>query len=105
MFEEKDWFMRQVRHVAEGLSSMVSKETIKDLLNFEQQAEQQLSDEDIEKIILVVQVNQKAHKLNLNEAELHASLNLELETWERINKQHEIPDEESATKLRLFLAY
>lgn len=104
MFEEKDWFMRQVRQVAEGLSSMVSKETIKDLLNFEQQPEQQLSDDEIEKIILVVQVNQKAHKLKLSESELLASLDLDAETWERINKQNEIPDEESATKLSSFLA-
>ena len=51
--EDKDFILRQVQELAEGIGKFLGKDSIKELINYDQSQEGALSDEDIEAILLV----------------------------------------------------
>lgn len=103
MYEEKDWIMRQIKQVAKSLGNMLSKESIKEFLRFEQSDMQDISDEDIEKIISIIDVTNKQKKINLTESELIQKLGIDETKWNEINSQNRIPDDKEYERIKTFL--
>jgi len=103
MYEEKDWIMRQIKQVAEGLGAMLSKESIKEILNFEQTDTQKISDEDIEKIIILVDVNQKKKALNLDDDTFFKRIKINKDEWNEINLKNIIPNDAQYQLIKDFI--
>lgn len=69
VLEDKDFIMRQVKQLAEGMGKFLGLESIKELINYDQSEEGVLSDDEIEAIILMANVKeiQKDRKLSNKE--------------------------------------
>lgn len=103
MYEEKDWIMRQIKQVAKSLGNMLSKESIKEFLRFEQSDMQDISDEDIDKIISIIDVINKQKKLRLTESKLVQELGIDKTKWQEINIQNRIPNDNEYKLIKNFL--
>lgn len=55
-FEERDFIIRQVQQLAEGIGKLLGKESVKELIQYDQSQGDALSDDDIETILLMVDV-------------------------------------------------
>lgn len=103
MYEEKDWIMSQIKQIAKSLGNMLSKDSIKEILKFEQSDMQDISDEDIEKIISIIDITNKQKKLNLTESELVQTLGIDETKWNEINIQNRMPDDKEYDLIKIFL--
>lgn len=74
--EDKDFIMRQVKQLAEGMGEFLGLESIKELINYDQSEEDMLSDDEIETIILITNVKkiQKNKKLSNEEVSKELSI-------------------------------
>ncbi|MBP2966960.1 hypothetical protein J8385_20535, partial [Acinetobacter baumannii] len=57
--EEKDWILRQIKQIAKGLGQMLGKESIKEIVNLELSKSEQLTDEELDDILLLLEVDEK----------------------------------------------
>lgn len=90
--EDKDFVMRQVRQLAEGLGALLSKNSLKELINFDQSEDNaHLTDTEIESIILVVDINNKAKKWNFSDQQVADKLKISLEDWKIISNGGRLP--------------
>lgn len=53
MEEEKDFIMRQIKQIAKNLGSFLSKESLREFINYDQSSEESLSDEELDQILLI----------------------------------------------------
>ncbi|MEQ7217347.1 hypothetical protein ABQD64_02750 [Vagococcus fluvialis] len=58
-YEEKDWILRQIKQIAKGLGQMLGRESIKEIVNLEMSESEQLSDEELDDILLLLDVEEK----------------------------------------------
>lgn len=65
-YEEKDWIMRQVKLVAISLGKILGKDSLKEMINFELSDSEKLSDEEIEQILLLIEVEDILKGQNLS---------------------------------------
>lgn len=56
--EDKDFIIRQVQQLAEGVGKFLGKESIKEFINYDQTQEDALSDDDIESILLMTNIKE-----------------------------------------------
>lgn len=89
--EDKDFILRQVKQLAQGLGMMLSKNTLKELVNYEQSEAASLSDEDIEAIILMTDVESKAKRENLSEKEIAGKVGMTKDEWQELIQGSRLP--------------
>lgn len=58
-YEEKDWILRQIKQIAKGLGQMLGRESIKEIVNLEISESEQLTDEELDDILLLLEVEEK----------------------------------------------
>ncbi len=103
MYEEKDWIMRQIKQLAEGLGAMLSKDSIKNILSFEQTDTQQISDEDLEKIIAIVDAKQKKEALHLSDEVFCETIGINEDDWLEIDSLTKLPDDTNYQLIKDFI--
>lgn len=101
--EDKDFILRQIHQLAEGLGMMLSKNTLKELINYDQAESVKLSDDDIEGIILVVDAKQKAQALGLTEAGTAQQLGFSLAQWQALSQAGQLPTLQERQSLQQFV--
>ena len=74
--EDKDFVLRQVQELAEGIGKFLGKESIKELINYDQSQEDALSDEDIETILLISNIREIQQNKALSDEEISKELGL-----------------------------
>ncbi|MEG0679859.1 MAG: hypothetical protein RR439_08475 [Carnobacterium sp.] len=74
--EDKDFIMRQVKQLAEGIGKFLGLESIKELINYDQSEEDILSDDEIEGIILITDVKEIQKKKKLSNKEIAKKLEI-----------------------------
>lgn len=62
-YEEKDWILRQIKQIAKGLGQMLSKESIKEIVNLELSESEKLTDSELEDILLILEANEKKDRV------------------------------------------
>lgn len=64
--EDKDFIIRQVQQLAEGIGKFLDKESIKELIHYDQSQDETLMDDEIEMILLITDVKeiQEVNKLS-----------------------------------------
>lgn len=89
--EDKDFILRQVKQLAQGLGMMLSKNTLKELINYEQSETAALSDEEIEAIILMTDVESKAKRENLSAKEMAEKIGMTKDEWQELIQGGRLP--------------
>lgn len=74
--EDKDFVLRQVQELAEGIGKFLGKDSIKELINYDQSQEGALSDEDIETILLVTSIRDIQKSEGLSDEDLSSELGM-----------------------------
>lgn len=89
--EDKDFILRQVKQLARGLGMMLSKNTLKELINYEQSEAASLSDEEIEAIILMTDVESKVKQENLLAKEMAEKVGMTKDEWQELIQGDRLP--------------
>lgn len=90
METEKDFLMRQIKEMAKNLGSFLSKESIKEFIDYDRSSQESLSDKEIDQILLIsslketIRNNQLSEdfvksKTEFNSDEIEKAHNLEIE--------------------------
>ena len=74
--EDKDFIIRQVQQLAEGVGKFLGKESIKELINYDQTQDGALSDDDIESILLMTNIKEIQESEQLSNKEVARELNI-----------------------------
>lgn len=75
-FEEKDFIMRQIKQLAEGMGKFLGLESIKEIINYDQAEEDKLSDDEIETIILMTNLQEIQKEKRLSNEEISKELGI-----------------------------
>lgn len=102
--EDKDFILRQVQELAEGIGKFLGKDSIKELINYDQSQEGALSDEDIETILLITTIRDIQESEGLSDEDLSSELGMIEDDLEKLynNERSVTPVELEA--LRNFVA-
>lgn len=102
--EDKDFVLRQVQELAEGIGKFLGKDSIKELINYDQSQEGALSDEDIEAILLVTTIRDIQESEGLSDEDLSSELGMTEQDLEKLyNNERSVTPVELET-LRDFVA-
>lgn len=101
--EDKDFIIRQVKQFARGLGMMLSKNSLRELINYEQSETNALSDEELESIILLADVNDKLKKEHLSEKEIAERFGMKLEEWQNLVNGSRLPTNDENKMLTDYL--
>lgn len=74
--EDKDFIIRQVQQLAEGVGKFLGKESTKELINYDQSQEHALSDDDIETILLITNIKEIQESEQLSNKEVAKELGI-----------------------------
>lgn len=98
--EDKDFVLRQVQELAEGIGKFLGKDSIKELINYDQSQEGALSDEDIEAILLVTTIRDIQESESLSDEDLSSELGMTEQDLEKLynNERSVTPDELNALR-------
>lgn len=102
-YEEKDWIMRQIKQLAVGLGKMLGKDSLKEMINLELSASEKLTDEEIDTILLLVEVEDKAEAKEITDAEFPQKLGISRERLTDILLDYSLVTEEEKIRLREFM--
>lgn len=75
-FEEKDFIMRQVKQLAEGMGKFLGLESIKEIINYDQAEEDKLSDDEIETVILMTNLQEIQKDKRVSNEEISKELGI-----------------------------
>lgn len=101
--EDKDFIIRQIKTLAKGLGMLLSKDSLKEFINYEQSQQESLSDTEIEQIILLADVAAKAAALGLTQEELAQRLGMSLSRWLELETGDGMPTAVEQAQLEIFL--
>lgn len=102
-YEEKDYFMRQIKKLAEGLGSTLTLNSVKEIIMVDQSENSLLSDEEIEAIILVTQVQTKADSAALSLEQLAEKTAIPQNRLALLLDNTQLPTEAEIEHLKAFL--
>lgn len=101
--EDKDFIMRQIKTLAEGLGALLDKKSIKALITYDQAEGEKLSDDELEAMLLVIDVEKKAKLADMSEEQLAQSLGVPPERWRALSAGKGLPTAEEETAMNEFL--
>lgn len=91
---ERDYLMRQIHQLAEGLGRLLTKESIKEFINYDLDDQEALSDKEIDDLLQLSALLDAIDRYQISESNLQAQLGL---TFEQVNKyyhlEHPLPDD------------
>ena len=74
--EDRDFIIRQVQQLAEGVGKFLGKESIKELINYDQSQKDALSDDEIETILLITNIKEIQENEELSNQEVSRELGI-----------------------------
>lgn len=74
--EDKDFILRQVQELAEGIGKFLGKDSIKELINYDQSQEGALTNEDIETILLVTTIRDIQESEGMSDKDISTALGM-----------------------------
>ena len=83
-YEEKDWIMRQIKQIAIGLGRILGKDSLKEMINMELSASERMSDEELDDVLLLIEVEEKITLDKLTAEAFETKLKLTQERFEQL---------------------
>lgn len=103
VLEDKDFIMRQVQQLAEGIGKFLGKESIKELINYDQTQEDALTDDEIETILLIVNVKEIQNQEKLSNKEVSTELGISENDLDHLYKVERSATSAEFTALNRFI--
>ncbi|WP_159723685.1 hypothetical protein [Enterococcus sp. CSURQ0835] len=101
--EDKDFIIRQVKQVARGLGMLLSKNSLKEFISYEQTEADLLRDDELEAIILLADVEAKVKKEKLSEQAAAEKFEMSVAEWESLLHGSRLPTSKEKQALIAFL--
>ncbi|WP_236005891.1 hypothetical protein [Desemzia sp. RIT 804] len=101
--EDKDFILRQVQELAEGIGKFLGKESIKELINYDQSQEDALTDEDIETILLISNIREIQQNKTLSDEEISRELGIAEKDLDDLYNNERSATSSELTALRNFV--
>lgn len=102
-FEDKDFIIRQVKKIAEGLGSFLTLKSVKELVNYELSEDELLNDDEIEAVLLVCKVEDIQKKNKQSSEYISKKLAIEEEEWLELKNGDRFPTSYELIALRTFV--
>ncbi|MEG0255069.1 MAG: hypothetical protein RR554_05145 [Vagococcus sp.] len=102
-YEEKDWIMRQIKQLAMGLGRILGKDSLKEMINLELSASEKLSDDEIEQILLIIEIEDRLNYIRLTEEEMQERIGIDKPRLEALYVDYTLLTKEEDIRLRRFL--
>lgn len=100
--EDKDFIIRQIKQVAEGLGQFLSLNSVKEMVQYDDIEEDVLSDEEIEAILLMHNVRKVQQDKNLSDEALSKELGINNGDLINLENGEKHPTTTELTVLRSF---
>lgn len=101
--EDKDFVLRQVQELASGIGKFLGKESIKELINYDQFQEGALSDEDIETILFITTIRDIQESNGLTDNEISNELGMSEHDLDDLYKNERSATSSELTALREYV--
>lgn len=102
-YEEKDWIMRQIKQLAVGLGKMLGRDSLKEMINLELSASEKLTDEEIDTILLLVDVEEKIEIKQIKDEEISQKVGISRERLTDILIDYSLVTETEKINLKKFI--
>lgn len=102
-YEEKDWIMRQIKQIAVGLGKMLGRDSLKEMINLELSASEKLTDEEIDTILLLVEVEDKVETKQIKTEDYPEKVGIPRERLTNILIDYTLVTEAEKMRLKKFL--
>jgi len=100
--EDKDFIVRQIKQIAEGLGQFLSLNSVKEMIQYDDTEEDVLSDEEIEAILLMHNVRKVQQDKNLSDEALSKELGINNGVLINLENGEKHPTTTELTVLRSF---
>lgn len=101
--QDEDFIIRQVQQLAKGLGKFMGLEGIKDILQFEQSEDGELTDDQIETIVLMTHIEEIQTNKDLTLNALSQELRLKPEDINALYANERFATEEELERLRTYV--
>lgn len=100
---EKDFIMRQIKQIAKNFGSLLSRESLKEFLHYEQMGEESLSDEEIDQILLISSLKEAIEMNELSVDLVESEIGFSVQEIEDAHNLELILTREQQQKIRKLL--
>jgi glucosamine 6-phosphate synthetase-like amidotransferase/phosphosugar isomerase protein len=101
--EDKDWLMRQVRAFATGLGALLSKDSLRDFLEYKHYDSAIITDDDLDALIVYAQFQRLAEAGQLSAADLAAASGIAADRLAAFTKGTALPTTAEQRQMQEFL--
>lgn len=101
--EDRDFIIRQVQQLAEGVGKFLGKESIKELINYDQSQKDALSDDEIETILLITNIKEIQENEELSNQEVSRELGIAENDLDNLYNSERFATSSELTALRDFV--
>ncbi|MFT9039922.1 hypothetical protein [Schleiferilactobacillus harbinensis] len=101
--EDKDWLMRQVRAFATGLGALLSKDSLRDFLEYKHYDSAIITDDDLDALIVYAQFQRLAEARQLSAADLAAASGIAADRLAAFIKGTALPTTAEQRQMQEFL--
>ena len=102
--EDKDFIIRQVKQLARGLGMLLSKDSLKEFIHYEQSEADLLGDDELDAIILLADVEAKLKREKLSEQAAAERFKMRTEEWKDLIQGSRLPTNREKQILTAFLS-
>lgn len=101
--QDQDFIIRQVQQLAKGLGRFMGLEGIKDILQFEQTEDGELTDDQIETIVLITHIEEIQTNKDLSIHALSQEIRIKPEDINALYANERFATESELEKMRLYV--
>lgn len=90
MIQDEDFLIRQIKSIAKGLGKFMGKEQIKEILNFTEDEQGLLADDEFETIIVMTKIETIIYNAQMSFSDLSNELDIEIDRLRNLmnNKEY-----------------
>lgn len=102
-FEDKDFIIRQIKQLAEGIGQFLSLQSVKELIHYDNAEKGLVSDEEIEAILLMHNIRKVQQDQNLTDKVISGKLEISQSDLTELENGEKVPASNELVSLRKFV--
>ncbi|GBD66869.1 hypothetical protein TEHN7128_1515 [Tetragenococcus halophilus subsp. halophilus] len=102
-FEDKDFIIRQIKQLAEGIGQFLSLQSVKELIHYDNAEKDLVSDAEIEAILLMHSVRKIQQDNNLTDETVSEELGVNQDDLASLENAEKVPTPDELVSLRNFV--
>ncbi|WP_155828557.1 hypothetical protein [Schleiferilactobacillus shenzhenensis] len=101
--EDKDFIMRQIRTFAMGLGALLSKDSLRDFIEYKHYDSKVVSDGDLDDLVAFAEFQTGLHQAQASLPTVAKTVGMSLERLQALLQNREIPTDEEMTAIKAYL--